>query len=190
MYGKPCIKLITPQDNIQAMKPLDLNDTELDPTSIDPSQPWHGDTMTYIPGLNYLTHLFHLWFLSQQTASLSVTHIQKHMAYVQQALDTLPPSLRWRGGLSRPAGSNFGTDVQTANLYITQLHIRSTLLEQMHTLSKSLPASPMINGNGPALVTEDHKEEIRYQRATIVKDLLEILYHMSEETLEANGYSK
>ncbi|PVH77460.1 hypothetical protein DL98DRAFT_637555 [Cadophora sp. DSE1049] len=189
IYGRPNIGLISAQDNIQAIKPLDLNDTELDPTNIDPSNPWHGDTVTYVPGLNYLTHLFYLWHSSQQTSPLSVPHIQQHMAYIQRALDTLPPELRWRGGLSRPPGSNFGTDVQTANLYITQLHIRSSLLEQMYTLSKSLPTSPALDGRSVAQGLNLHKDEIRKQRAEIVKDLLEILYHMSEETLEANGHS-
>ncbi|KAH6721627.1 hypothetical protein BKA61DRAFT_591065 [Leptodontidium sp. MPI-SDFR-AT-0119] len=189
IYGRPCIVILSPQDNIQAMKPSDVNDTELDPTNIDPSNPWHGDTVTYVPGLNYLTHLFYLWHSSQQISPLSVPHIQQHMAYVQRALDTLPPSLRWRGGLSRPPGSNFGTDVQTANLYITQLHIRSSLLEQMYTLSKSVPTSPALDGRETHLGLNIHKDEIRKQRAEIVKDLLEILYHMSEETLEANGHS-
>jgi len=167
-----------------------MNDTELDPTNIDPSNLWHGDTVTYVPGLNYLTHLFYLWHSSQQTFPLSVPHIQQHMTYIQRALDTLPPELRWRGGLSRPPGSNFGTDVQTANLYITQLHIRSSLLEQMYTLSKSLPTSPALDGRIASQGPNLHKDEIRKQRAEIVKDLLEILYHMSEETLEANGHSK
>ncbi|KAG4436481.1 hypothetical protein IFR05_008022 [Cadophora sp. M221] len=189
IYGRPCIVILSPQDNIQAMKPLDENDTELDPSNIDPSNPWHGDTVTYVPGLNYLTHLFYLWHSSQQISPLSVPHIQQHMAYIQRALDTLPPSLRWRGGLSRPPGSNFGTDVQTANLYITQLHIRSSLLEQMYTLSKSVPTSPALDGRDTCHGLNIHKDEIRKQRAEIVKDLLEILYHMSEETLEANGHS-
>ena len=102
------------------------------------------------------------------------------MTLVQRALDTLPPNLRWRGGLSRPPDSNFGTDVQTANLYVTQLHIRSTLLQQMHTLLEThTPAPQGLQGLG----------DITKQRAMIVKDLLEILYHMSEEILEANGQS-
>ena len=33
------------------------------------------------------------------------------------------------------------------------------------------------------------QEEIRKERASIVEDLLEIIYHVSEETLEANGHS-
>ena len=76
-------KLMPLQDNIQATKPLDMNDTELDPTNIDPSNLWHGDTVTYVPGLNYLTHLFYLWHSSQQTFPLSVPHIQQHMTYIQ-----------------------------------------------------------------------------------------------------------
>ncbi len=98
------------------------------------------------------------------------------MSLVQRALDYLPPELQWRGGLSRHSQSNFGTQVQTANLYITQLHIRSNLLEQMNRLSKSSG----ITKTPPEIINE---------RQTIVEDMLEILYHMPQETLEANGHS-
>jgi hypothetical protein len=94
---------------------------------------------------------------------------------VQRALDYLPPELKWRGGLSRPPQSNFGTDVQTANLYITQLHIRSNLLEQIRRISKTLGVQT--------------PTEVRNERQSIVGDLLEILYHTSQEVLEANGHS-
>jgi hypothetical protein len=91
-------------------------------------------------------------------------------------LDDLPPELRWRGGLSRPPKSNFGTDVQTVNLYITQIHIRSNLLEQMDRLSRDTSANTTI----PGIVKE---------RQRIVDDMLAIIYQVPEETLEANGYS-
>jgi hypothetical protein len=98
------------------------------------------------------------------------------MNLVQCALDYLPPELQWRGGLSKPPQSNFGTEVQTANLYITQLHVRSNLLEQMNGLSKSMGVA----GTPPEIINE---------RQNIVTDMLEILYHMPQETLEANGHS-
>lgn len=135
MLGRPYVGLLTSQDNIQSLRPLDLTDTELDPNLLSDS-PWHGDMMSYIPGLNYLSNLFLLWHSSQQGHNHNPTGLQEHINLVQRALDDLPAELRWRGGLSRPPRSNFGTDVQIANLYITQLHIRSNLLEQLDRTSK------------------------------------------------------
>jgi len=175
MFGRPYVGLLTPQDNIQSMRPLDLADAELDPT-ISTEGHWHGDTMSYVPGLNHLSTLFLLWHSSQQLHNHTIDGLQEHINLVQRALDDLPAELRWRGGLSRPPRSNFGTDVQVANLYITQLHIRSNLLEQLDRLAK-----------GQAdLVTS---ENIAAQRQSIVEDSLEILSHMPRETLEANGHS-
>lgn len=175
MFGRPYVGLLTAQDNLQAMRPLDLNDGELDPTTSADGQ-WHGDTMSYIPGLNHLSNLFLLWHSSQLLHNQTIKGLQEHINLVRRALDDLPAELRWRGGLSRPPRSNFGTDVQVANLYITQLHIRSNLLEQLDRLSK-----------GQAdLVTS---ENIVLQRQSIVEDSLEILSHMPRETLEANGHS-
>lgn len=57
------------------------------------------------------------------------------MDIVSASLDNLPPFIRWRGGLSRPSKSNFGTDVQMVNLYITQIHIRSFLMDQLHQVA-------------------------------------------------------
>jgi hypothetical protein len=176
MFGRPYIGLLTPQDNIQALRPLDLTDGDLDPSLVFPERAWHGDTMSYIPGLNYLSNLFLLWHSSQQPHNNNTQGLQEHISLVQRALDDLPAELRWRGGLSRHPKSNFGTDVQTANLYITQLHIRSNLLEQLNRLSKDqydLAISQNIAG----------------QRKSIVEDSLEILSHMPRETLEANGHS-
>jgi hypothetical protein len=132
--------------------------------------------MSYIPGLNHLSNLFLLWHSSQQAHNTTIIGLQEHITLVRRALDDLPAELRWRGGLSRPPRSNFGTDVQIANLYITQLHIRSNLLEQMDRLTKDLPD----------LSTS---QNIVAQRQSIVEDSLEILSHMPRETLEANGHS-
>ena len=175
MFGRPYVGLLTPQDNLQAMRPLDLNDGELDPTTSAEGQ-WHGNTMSYIPGLNHLSNLFLLWHSSQLRHNQTIQGLQEHINLVQRALDDLPAELRWRGGLSRPPRSNFGTDVQVANLYITQLHIRSNLLEQLELLAK-----------GQSDLTAS--QNILSQRQSIVEDLLEILSHMPRETLEANGHS-
>ena len=169
--------LLTPQDNLSAMRPLELSDDSLNPSqNPDSHGPWHGNKISYIPGLNHLSNLFLLWHQSQQESNRTVPHLQKYMNLVQRALDYLPPELIWRGGLSRPPQSNFGTDVQTANLYITQLYIRSNLLEQIIHLSENQPNQEI----HPDLVAD---------RQSIVEDLLEILYQMPQETLEANGNS-
>lgn len=166
-----------PQDNINALTPLDLSDNELDPVQVsDEDDNWHGSTRSYIPGFNYLSKLFLLWHQSQLGATDNLEHLCNFSNLVQRALDYLPPELKWRGGLSRHPQSNFGTDVQMANLYITQLHIRSNLLEQMNRLPKD-PGTPQT----PAAISTE--------RQSIVEDMLEILYHMPEETLEANGHS-
>jgi hypothetical protein len=175
MFGRPHVGLLSPKDKVQSLRPLDITDNDLDP-SWHPEGQWHGDTISYIPGLNFLSDLFLLWHASQQPHNNTLQGLQEHINLVQRSLDDLPAELRWRGGLSRPPRSNFGTDVQIANLYITQLHIRSNLLEQSHRLAKA--DSPMITS-----------QQIISERQNIVDDLLEILSHMPRETLEANGHS-
>jgi hypothetical protein len=176
MLGRSNIGLLTHQDNIQSLRPLDFADADLDPTSIAADSHWHGDNTSYIPGLNYLSNLFMLWHSSQQTQNKSIDSLQEHIVLVQRALDDLPAELRWRGGLSRPPRSNFGTDVQVANLYITQLHIRSNLLEQLDRLAR---------GQSDVVTSQN----IASERQSIVEDALEIISHMPRETLEANGQS-
>jgi hypothetical protein len=135
-----------------------------------------GNDRSYVPGLNYLSKLFLLWNQSQQESPPSIAGLQHYMNLIKRALDYLPPELIWRGGLSRPPQSNFGTCVQTANLYITQLHIQSNILEQIiHLVGSSVVQETTLN-----LITD---------RKSIVEDLLEILYYMPQETLEANGSS-
>ena len=177
LHGRPYIGLLTSQDNISALTPLELSDNELDPTlaPFGEADAWHGNEKSYIAGLNYLSKLFLLWHQSQQGSNNSIKNLQHYSILVQRALDYLPPELNWRGGLSRPPQSNFGTEVQTANLYITQLHIRSNLLEQIRRISKTsgIQTPP----------------EVSNERQSIVGDMLEILHHTSQETLEANGHS-
>jgi hypothetical protein len=177
LHGRPYVGLFSSQDNVDSLKPLEITDAELDPLQVEPSgTQWHGDTISYIPGLNHLAKLFLLWHRSQEGNSHDLAHLQDYMECIHRALDDLPPELRWRGGLSRPPKCNFGTDVQTVNLYITQIHIRSNLLEQMDRLSRDTSASTAI----PGIVKE---------RQRIVDDMLAIIYQVPEETLEANGYS-
>lgn len=179
MYGRPLIGLVSPQDDLDALRPLNLSDMQLDPTPPPTEIPWHGDTHSYIVGLNFLSNLFLTWHSSQQRHNRTAARIRSHIEQLSRALDDLPAELRWRGGLSRPANGNFGTDVQVANLYITQLHIRSNLFEQLQAL---LRADPLGIHAGAGEV------DIPLERQRIVDDLLEILSHTSVETLEANGH--
>lgn len=171
--------LISPQDDLDAIRPLDLSDMQLDPTPPATEISWHGDTHSYITGLNFLSTLFLNWHSSQQRHNRTIARIKSHIEQLNRALDDLPAELRWRGGLSRPAKGNFGTDVQIANLYITQLHIRSNLFEQLQTLLQT---------EAIGLHTNTGDVDVPLERQRIVDDLLEILSHTSVETLEANGH--
>ncbi len=179
MLIRPSVGLLSPLDNIETLRPLDITDAELDPASAIQDLTWQADKITYIPGLNYLSDLFLLWHASQQcNNNTTIAKLQHHIHLVQSSLEKLPAPLRWRGGLSRPPYSNFGTDVQIVNLYITQLHIRSNLLEQIHRLLKADYSKQQYTA-----------QQIIRERQSIVEDLLEILFHMPRETLESNGRS-
>lgn len=178
MYMRPSVGLMSPQDDLEALRPLDLTDSQLDTSPPINHASWHGDNISYIPGLNFLSNLFLIWHSSQQRHNRNIAGIQAQIEQLSRALDDLPTELRWRGGLSRPPKSNFGTDVQIANLYITQLHIRSNLFEQLQALLQKEPGNTSIN-----------IYSIPEERQRIVDDLLEILSHTSQETLEANGHS-
>lgn len=120
--------------NPEPLHPHCLTDSDLD--EITPGQElWHGNTTSYVPGLIALANLFLLWYKSQQGNCSDLHHLRHYMDLASASLDNLPPFLRWRGGLSRPANSNFGTEVQMVNLYITQIHIRSFLMDQMHDVA-------------------------------------------------------
>jgi len=147
-------------------KPLPLSDNQMEPPAVEPT--WHGDDTSYIPGLNSLSDLFLIWQDMQQTPKDTnpQTTITRYLVKVQKVLDDLPPELRWRGGLSRPATVTEGHDSQIANLFVTSLNIRSNILQKF----------------GP---TEDTPKE----HGKIIDDLLEILYHLPSTVFHANGSS-
>lgn len=150
-------------------RPLPLSDDQLEPQSPDCQEPaWYGDNTSYIPGLNSLSDLFLIWQQVQQVPRGidPSTTMKSYLTKVERVLDDLPPELRWRGGLSRPANVTKGHSVQIANLFITSLNIRSNILQ--------------IFG-----LTEISAQE--HQR--IVDDLLEILYHLPPTVFDANGSS-
>jgi len=139
---------------------------------------WHGNHVSYVPGLNHLSDLFLLWHESQQRSGDAMQQLQTYMNKARSALDHLPPELSWKGVVSGQGSSDFGTSVQTANLYITQLHIRYNLLEQMMELSQKSVGVPRISTS-----------EIYNERKLIVDDILELLRSMPHDILQANGYS-
>lgn len=143
--------------NPEASYPQDLTDTELG-ASATGQKLWHGASTSYVPGLVALAGLFLLWYRSQQDDCTSLQHLRHNMDMVSASLDNLPPFLRWRGGLSRPSKSNFGTDVQMVNLYITQIHIRSFLMDQMHQVALTQNDTVMMS-------------ELTTSRQTLVDDM-------------------
>jgi len=176
LHGRPRLTFLGPSLDSELIRPLEITDAEL--AAITPGQEqWHGNVTSYIPGLNALSNLFMLWFKSQQGDHVQdLAHLQHHMELAISSLDNIPPELRWRGGLSRPKRSNFGTDVQMVNLMITQIHIRSFLLDQMDR------AATEIGDTNTAVWVFN-------ARQSLVDDMLAIVYQMPEDTLEANGYS-
>jgi hypothetical protein len=72
--------------------------------------------------------------------------------------------------MSRPQNATRGHEIQIANIFITSLYVRSNLLQQF-----------AIKGEREPQQEEEHH--------SIVNDLLEVLYHLPQPILEANGYS-
>lgn len=157
------------------MKPLEITDAELATVTVG-EEKWHGNTRSYVPGLNILSQLFMVWHDCQQSDSNDLAHWHKWMDTMLSALDDVPPELRWRGGLTRHRRGNFGTDVQMVNIYITQIHIRSFLLDQMGRIAKEVNDSTTI-------------AEVIRSRQDLIDDMLAVVYQVPEDTLEANGYS-
>ncbi|KAM0516882.1 hypothetical protein ACHAO3_007815 [Verticillium nonalfalfae] len=175
-FGMLTPNIASYQDNWPQLRPLPLTDDELDPTGkdLDPlaaeDTAWHGNNTSYIPGLLRLSDIFWVWHEAQTIPAAMLggaeAALARYLAQVQQVIDSLPPELRWRGGLSRPAHVTEGHDAQVVNIFITSLHIRSNLLEKFGSTSGS------------------HEEHQR-----IVDDLLEILYHLPQAVFDANGSS-
>lgn len=166
IFGRLPISLLSPERMDTFPKPLAISDNQMEPPAVEPT--WHGDDTSYIPGLNSLSDLFLIWQDMQQTPkdiNPQIT-ITRYLVKVQKVLDDLPPELRWRGGLSRPATVTEGHDSQIANLFVTSLNIRSNILQKF----------------GP---TEDTPKE----HGKIIDDLLEILYHLPSTVFHANGSS-
>lgn len=181
MHGWPLLVLRQAHEQVNALIPLDVTIESLMEGNPEVSQP--TTSQSYIPGLNALARLFLIWQASQSVSIKTMEHLQEFMEQAQQALADLPPQLKWRswpgtpmGGEGPPLGGDFGTNVQTVNLKVTQLHIRANLLEQMNGLACAQNALPT-----PIFISEE--------RHRVVDELLDLLYHMPNDVFDANGYS-
>jgi hypothetical protein len=173
MYGRQLLFLRQAHDQTSALIPAEVSDAQLLDHD-EPSSPDHiGSDYSYIPGLNALSRLFMVWQSSQATSTQSMENLQAHIERAHRVVDELPFELSWKG---IQVSSDFGFNVQTVNLKVTQLHLRSNLLEQMNTIAKTegLTITPH------AIIEERHR---------VVDELLDILYHMPTEVFDANGYS-
>lgn len=183
---------MTYQDNLpQLRRPLRLTDRELDAESYLSTHivsPWPGDDISYVPGLNYLSDLFMVWHEAQSCRNSDPSiALQSYLTRIQDIIDSLPPSLRWRGGLSRPTSVTPLHDTQLVNLYITALHIRSNLLQNFG--SDVLLTDSTDNGLGVGGGNCKTVGQVALEHQRIVGDLLEILYHMPQAVFDANGSS-
>ncbi|KAL4942375.1 hypothetical protein BDV06DRAFT_222228 [Aspergillus oleicola] len=175
MLGQPTLGRLA-CDRSEPIYPHPYTDFELDalaspiPGASTNIQLIPSDKTTYVPGLMYLRSTFHTWHTCQTDRFYLPPSqvLAAGLSAIQTIIDTLPPELRWRGGLSRPTNAMLGHDVQIANVFITVLYVRSNLLQQF----------------GDPAGTENKEEHQR-----IVSDLLEVLCHLPREILKANGYS-
>ncbi|KAK7190934.1 hypothetical protein DPSP01_009144 [Paraphaeosphaeria sporulosa] len=181
MHGWPLLVLRQAYEQVNALIPLDVPVEGLVEGISEASHAF--PSQSYIPGLNALARLFLIWQASQSVPIKTMEHLQESMKQAQQALADLPPQLKWRSrpgspmnGEDRVVDGDFGTDVQTVNLKVTQLHIRANLLEQMNGLARA--QNVLLT---PTFISEE--------RHRVVDELLDLLYHMPNEVFDANGYS-
>ncbi|KAL2793360.1 hypothetical protein BJX66DRAFT_227254 [Aspergillus keveii] len=155
-------------------------DLDLEPTPspvpslarLPPGTGTDNDKVTYVPGLTHLLQIFLTWHTCQTDRFYHppLQVLSTGLSRIRSTIDSLPPELRWRGGMSRPRNATRGHDIQIANIFITSLYVRSNLLQQF---------------GAEGVREREHEEE----HQSIVSDLLEVLYHLPQTILEANGYS-
>jgi hypothetical protein len=158
---------------VSTMLPLEITDHQLF-HGLEPISPEYDPSPedSYVPGLNALSKLFMVWQSSQAIHSQTMENLQEHITRAQRILNELPPKLSWH--MSHVG--RFGFNVQKVNLKVTQLHIRSNLLEQMNSIAK----------NDEIEFTPGYIVNERY---CVVEELLDVLYNMPEADFDANGYS-
>jgi hypothetical protein len=173
MHGRQMMLLRHAHESANTMFPLEITDHQLlhgfesNLTERHPSPEY-----SYVSGLNTLSRLFMVWQSSQAVHDQTIENLQEHIIRAQRVLDGLPPELTWQVG---HVGC-FGFNVQKVNLKVTQLHIRSNLLEQMNTIARNQEI-------------QNIPDEVVNERYHVVEELLDVLYNMPEAVFDANGYS-
>lgn len=180
MHGRRLLVLHHAHEAVSALTPMAISDGQLlyeteSDAALSPAQNLSPEA-SYVAGLNALSSLFLIWQSSQATATQTMENLQGHISRAHQALHSLPAELSWQEEATNDETSHFGFNVEKVNLKITQLHVRSNLLEQMNTIARAqhLRVTPDV------IIDERHR---------VVDELLEILYRMPNEVFDANGYS-
>lgn len=174
MHGRRGLLLHHAHESTSALSPVAITDGQLLDGSVSMPANATSQEYSYVPGLNALSRLFLVWQSSQAISVQTMENIHEHILASHRALDGLPLELVWQDGANQ--SGHFGFNVQKVNLKVTQLHIRSNLLELMNALAKT----------EGFLVTPD---AIIDERHLVVDELLHVLYTMPEEVFDANGYS-
>lgn len=172
MHGRQLLILRHAHEAFGHLLPLEITDEQLLSGADAGSMESAGPSVSYIPGLNALSRLFMIWHSSQAITTQSMDNLYDQIMQAQRLLEDLPSELTWQP----PHLGQFAFNVQKVNLKVTQLHIRSNLLEQMNALAQDqhMRVTP------DAIFNERHR---------VVKELLDVLYNMPEEVFDANGYS-
>ena len=124
------------------LRPQCLTDAELDPSPMSYAEipPSMEDEKHYVPGLNAFADVILAWWHAKR----DMTHkspqdaLERGLSHIRQALDRLPPELRWRGGLSRPPEATWGHDAQMVQILVTSLYMKSNLLQRLGVASLTL----------------------------------------------------
>jgi len=108
-----------------------MSDAELGPSDIDSPDPEDDDE--YITGLNRLIDIVLAWehVKRDMVHKAPADTLREGMARIQAVLDSLPPELRWTGGVVRFPPPSTGHQAQTVNILITCFYVRSNLLQHL-----------------------------------------------------------
>jgi|TARA_R110002003_G_scaffold122_10_gene11105 hypothetical protein len=174
LHGRRLLVLHHAHEPIAGLLPMTVTDEGLLHGPVATPTDTASPDWSYITGLNALSRLFLIWQSSQAVPVQTFENLQDHLSRAHQTLNELPPELSWSEHFD--STDYFGFNVQKVNLKVTQLHVRSNLLEQMNTLAREqgFRITP------DAIISERH---------LVVEELLDVLYTMPEEVFDANGYS-
>ena len=131
-----------PNEPYTQLRPRNLTDRELDPTPMSFTQIplLSDDDKPYVPGMEAVSDVFMAWWHAKSDRAHRPPEeaLERGLAHVQRVLDGLPPELRWRGGLSRSPGASWGHDAQMVQIFVTNLYVKSNLLQRFGALSSIL----------------------------------------------------